>query len=104
MLPVTTPREPADDRAMTPAPVTTLDAAHAAAATALDELHAEAMSALEALFRSFGMPAAEEEAASLPQEEAGEPARDDIEPLTEELVGPATLELPRRLIIPVAAA
>ena len=97
---------------MTTATVTTIDAAHAAAAAALEELHAEAISALDALFRSLALRDADEEALSVPLEGADEPVAADEavagdEPVADDIVGPATLELPRRIIrhtFPVAAA
>ena len=74
---------------MTTEGAVTADAAHAAATTAIEELYAEAMSALDALFRSFETPAAPEE---------------ESEPVQDGIVGPPTLELPRRAVPPAVAA
>ncbi|SEM09466.1 hypothetical protein SAMN04515665_13022 [Blastococcus sp. DSM 46786] len=67
------------------------EAAHAAAASAIQELYEEALRHLDAVARSLG-------AAAPAAQEAGEPQKphaDGVHP---------TLELPRRLISPVAAA
>ena len=85
---------------MTTGPVATADAAHAAATTAIEELYAEAISALDALFRSFEKAADAEQGTS-------EPVQDEIRPVEDRIVGPVTLELPRRIIrpaFPVTAA
>ncbi|MDP5185140.1 hypothetical protein QOZ88_21110 [Blastococcus sp. BMG 814] len=67
------------------------EAAHAAAASAIQELYEEALRHLDVVARSLG-------AAAPAAEEAGQPH----EPHTDG--GHPTLELPRRLISPVAAA
>ncbi|WP_346619257.1 hypothetical protein [Blastococcus montanus] len=67
------------------------EAAHAAAASAIQELYDEALRHLDVIARSLG-------AAAPAAQEAGEPHQPHAD------AGPATLELPRRLISPVAAA
>jgi hypothetical protein len=66
------------------------EAAHAAAATAIQELYDEALRHLGELARSLGAPAPAAQEAGGPQK----PHADGVHP---------TLELPRRLVSPVAA-
>ena len=76
---------------MTSGSAGTVDAAHAAAAAALQEMHDEALRHLDAVARSLGVPAAVQQ----PTTEAR---------ATDAGAGPATLELPRRMDPPAAAA